>query len=262
MPGRKRRASQMRIDELQEDRHEERDRHRRDLAPRVDAHPEPPEQVDEPRTGADLENQVEHGASGDQERRDDRGKDHQENGREASHHDQLALAGLGTHKPLPEVVRHVVGAHREMRRDRREERAHHRRRHHAKPPVRHEREHGRVREVALHEIGIHVGERLPEGREVGEHDERGEGRQVPGPRTDRVVHHLVEDRPAHAMSLALRGEHALHDVAATARLAARVPHVPPLDRNRDHEHGHEHIGRVQRGEERQMRLHGGMRHHR
>ena len=46
------------------ERDEERRRHRRDLAPRVDAPPEPAQQVDQSRSGADGEQELERLARG------------------------------------------------------------------------------------------------------------------------------------------------------------------------------------------------------
>lgn len=57
----------------------------------------------------------------------------------------------------------------------------------------------------------------------------------------RVVDDLVEDRPAHAVALALCGKHALDDVAPSAGLRPRIPHVPPLNRHGNHEHRDEEI---------------------
>ena len=51
----------------------------------------------------------------------------------------------------------------------------------------------------------------------------------------RVVHRVEEERSGQRVLLAARREHALRDVAAAARLRARIPDRPPLDRERDDE---------------------------
>ena len=48
---------------------------------------------------------------------------------------------------------------------------------------------------------------------------------------------MVEYRAADAVAFALRRKHSLDDIAAAARLGTWITHVPPLDRDRNHEHG-------------------------
>ena len=170
-------------------------------------------------------------------------------------HIEAGLRTYNMHEPFPEVVRHVVRPHREVRGHRGEQRTHHRRRHHAAPAARDEREHRRIGEIAFHERRVDVREFRLQGGEVGENDQRGERREVPGPGTDRVIHDLVEDRAADAVVLAFRGQHPLHDVSAAARLRTGIPDVPPLDCHRDDEDGYKCIGVRKIREERQARTH-------
>ena len=104
--------------------------------------------------------------------------------------------------------------------------------------------------------------RFLQGSEVGEHDKRGERRKIPRPRTYRIINHLIQHRTGNAMVLALRGKHTLNDIPATTRLRARIPHVPPLDRDRDDKHGNKQVGIVHIRDKRQMLLHDGIGHHR
>ena len=76
-------------------------------------------------------------------------------------------------------------------------------------------------------------------RDVGElrvDDRRRERDDDPRPGPQRVVHHVEQERADDGVLLGLRREHALGDVAAAARLGARVPHRPPLDGERQDEH--------------------------
>ena len=68
-------------------------------------------------------------------------------------------------------------------------------------------------------------------------DRRRERDDDPRPRTQRVVHDVEQQRADDGVLLGLRREHALRDVAAAARLGARIPHRPPLDGERNDEHG-------------------------
>ncbi len=71
---------------------------------------------------------------------------------------------------------------------------------------------------------------------VDEH--RRQRHEDPRPRAQRVMRHVEEQRAAERVFLALRGEDALRDVAAAARLRARIPDRPPRDGQRQDQHRH------------------------
>jgi len=76
-------------------------------------------------------------------------------------------------------------------------------------------------------------------RLLGQRHQRDQGHQQPRPRAHRVVHEIEEQRRADGVFLVLGRQHALRDVAAAARLRARIPDVPPLHRQRQHQHRHQ-----------------------
>ena len=157
---------------------------------------------------------------------------------------------------LPDVVRHVVRAHRELRGNRGEQSPHERRDDDAEPADRHELDHCRIRHVVADVLRIDMRERRTDRVEVREDDERGERDDIPRPGADRVLHDLREERAAERMSVALRRQHALDDVAAAARLGAGVPDVPPLDRDRDGEDGDDRVRVGEVREEAELRHDG------
>ena len=228
-------AARRRDEEVQG--HAEGDHHRGQLAPGVDAPPEPAEDEEQARAGADLEQDVE-SLEGVLEAQGHGGGDHHQNqGRQPADPHQAPLARVRLEEALVEVVGDVGGAPVEVGRDGGHVGRRQRSDHQAEPAGGQEGEHRRVGEVVPHDRRVDVREGRPQGIEIREDHERAQRYQDPRPRAQGIVGDVEEQRRADGVVLVLGGQHPLRDVAAAAGLRARVPGRPPLNGQRHEEQG-------------------------
>ena len=164
------------------ERHQERARHRRDLAPGVDAPPEPPQQIDQPGAGADRENQVEALARRLERERQERRADHEQRRHEPPDEDVVALGRARTQESPIEVVHEVRRPPVQVRLDRRTVRGEHAGEHQAEEAGGQEAQHRGIRHVVADEIRLDVAER-PGGCRRGP-DRR---ESTPAPRGSRAT---------------------------------------------------------------------------
>src|SRR5581483_7882019 len=100
------------------DRDDEGADHGDDLAPGVDAPPEPAQQVEQAGAGADLQDQVEAALRGLEEEDEGGGEDEEEDGGDAPGEDVVALGGVVADEAAVEIVDEVRSAPVEMGEDR------------------------------------------------------------------------------------------------------------------------------------------------
>ena len=198
--------------------------HRRDLGPRVDAPPVPPENQHQPDARPRLENQLPRLPDAVQVQRDPGAQDHDAEGGHARGADVVGAVLIGPHEAGVDVVDEVGGAPVELGRHGRHERG---------------------REAAEHQPAPARGEVVADdegvtGLAVGDvriQDQRGEGGEHPRPRPHAVVGDGEPQRRQRRLPLVPRRHHALREVPAAARLLAGVPARPPLHAEIGHERG-------------------------
>ena len=232
----------------QRDRHDERRRHRRHLGPGVDAPPVPAEDVDEPRARAQHQQQLPRLADLVHVVGRDQRQDHGEGDGDAGRHDVVALAGVALDEAAVEVVGQVARAPVHLRGHRRHVGGGERGQHQPAQPGRQDVHH----DADVAEAGVlHARGVLDRAAVHGERAQRGDH---PRPAAHRVVRDVEEEDGVPAVALGLAGEHVLRDVAAAARLRARIPGRPPVDGEQrgqgDHGHGPDRV----RGPEGQHRV--------
>ena len=158
-------------------------------------------------------------------------------GRDAAGAHVVALVGVGPQEAAVEVVHEVRRAPVEVREDRRRVRGDEAADHQADEADRQELQHRRDTRCRGR-AGADRGPETPSGcRQLRVDEDRAERHEDPGPRPQHVVRDVEEEHGAERVLLRLRREHALRDVAAAARLRARIPDRPPLHRDRHDEHG-------------------------
>ena len=82
----------------------------------------------------------------------------------------------------------------------------------------------------------------------------------PGPRTQRIMRKIEKQIGGNGVFFVFGGQHFLTHITAAARLRARIPHRPPLNRNRDYQHRHKDRRICQVGNEIQLVLNFGIAH--
>ena len=90
-------------------------------------------------------------------------------------------------------------------------------------------QHGRERAVMADQVGIGMGKRGFDGGEIGVNNDGAERGNDPRPGPQHIMRQVEEERAPERILLRLGGQHALGDVAAAARLRARIPVGPPAD---------------------------------
>ena len=90
-------------------------------------------------------------------------------------------------------------------------------------------------------LGSRCGNACLDVGELRVDDQRGQAHQDPRPGPQHVMRDVEKQRASQRVLFGFRGQHALRDVAAAARLRPRIPHGPPLHRDGHDEHGHRQV---------------------
>ncbi len=148
----------------------------------------------------------------------------------------VLLVGVGLDEPAVEVVHEVRRAPVEVRQDRGGVGGDEAADHQADEADGQELQHRGIRDVVAEQPRVERRERLLDVGQLRIHEDRAERDEDPRPRAQHVVRDVEEEHRGERIPLGLGRQHALRDVAAAARLGARVPDGPPLHGNRHDEH--------------------------
>ena len=153
-------------------RNDERAGHRRDLAPRIDAPPEPAQEVDESRSRADRHQQIEALLRGVENERHAGGGEHEQTSEHAADEHIVSFARLRTNEAPIEIVDDVRRAPVQVRRERRHICGEHAGNHDPEKPGGQKLEHRRICHVMPDQPQIDVREGGGDVGDVGEDDHR------------------------------------------------------------------------------------------
>ena len=210
---------------------DEGERHGRDLAPGVDAPPEPSQNEDQAGAGAEADQDLEGEGRALKIKGKHAGQDHQYDGGYAADQDHFLFTCLRSGKAFPEVVGDIRGAPVQVSGNGRNVSGHQGSYDDALKAVRQHGQHSGVSQVV-------AGHGVREGRfqriQRREEDQRGQRDEQPGPGTEGVVRDVEEERGARGVRFVLGRQDALSKISAAARFRAGIPGAPPL-----HQNGHE-----------------------
>ena len=210
---------------------DEGERHSRDLAPGVDAPPEPAEDEDQAGAGAEAHQDLEGEGRALKVKGKHAGQDHQYDSGYAADQDHFFFAGLRSGEAFPEVVSNVRGAPVQVSGNGGNVSGHQGRYDDALKAV---RQHGQHRGVSQVVAGHGVREGRFQRIQRREKDQRGQSDEQPGPGTEGVVRDVKKERGACGVRFVLGRQDALGKVSAAAGFRAGIPGAPPL-----HQNGHQ-----------------------
>ena len=162
---------------------------------------------------------------------------HEQSRDDARDEDVVAFGGIAPDEAPVKVVDQIGGAPVQVCRDGGYISGQQARHHEAEEPRREKSEHRGVGHVVPNQTRFHVREGVLQIGQGGEHEERTEADDDPGPGTEGVMGDVEEERAGQRIPLRAGGEHALGDVAAAAGFGAGIPYGPPLDGEWDDQHG-------------------------